>query len=183
MNFCSICGSAQLAFSIPTGDNRPRWVCLNCSEIHYSNPKIVTGCLPVWEDKVLLCRRAIAPRKGFWNVPGGYLENGERVEDGAIREVWEEAMARVVNLRIHTIYSIPHINQVYMHFLADMESSSYGVGEESEEVDMFTEAEIPWAEIAFTSSMFTLKRYFRDVKQGEQKVHIGYFDVNRLRHD
>jgi len=180
MNFCSNCGSAEIKYKVPKGDNRPRWMCQNCTTIHYSNPNIVAGCLPLWEDKVLLCRRAIKPRKGYWNVPGGYLENGERVEDGASREVWEEALAKVSNLRIHTIYSLPHINQVYMHFLGDLEKLEYGVGEESEEVALFTQDEIPWNEIAFTSSIFTLKTYYHDLAKGAAEVHIGHFDHEKF---
>ena len=180
MNFCSNCGSDKLKFEVPKGDNRPRWACEKCATIHYSNPKIVAGCLPIWGDKVLLCKRAIEPRKGYWNVPGGYLENGERVEEGARREVWEEAMAKVTNLQIHAIYSIPHINQVYMHFLGDLEPKEYGVGEESEEVQLFTKEEIPWDEIAFTSSMFTLKKYYSDLEKGIRKVHIGFLDIEKL---
>lgn len=173
MNFCSHCGSDRLQFQVPAGDNRPRRVCQQCNTIHYSNPKIVAGCLPVWEDQVLLCRRAIAPRLGYWNVPGGYLENGESVEEGASREVWEEALAKVVDLEIHTIYSIPHINQVYMHFLGRLEKLEFGIGEESSEVQLFREDEIPWDEIAFTSSVFTLKTYFADQQKGQRQVHLG----------
>lgn len=180
MNFCSNCGSAEIKYGVPAGDNRPRWMCQSCTTIHYSNPNIVAGCLPIWKDQVLLCRRAIEPRKGYWNVPGGYLENGERVEDGAMREVWEEALAKVINISIHTIYSLPHINQVYMHFLGDLASLEYGVGEESEEVALFTQAEIPWKEIAFTSSVFTLKSYYEDLAAGEKKVHIGHFDHEKF---
>lgn len=181
MNFCSNCGSDRLQFKVPIGDNRPRWICQHCGTIHYSNPNIVAGCLPIWGDQVLLCKRSIEPRLGYWNVPGGYLENGERVEEGASREVWEEALARVVDLEIHTIYSIPHINQVYMHFLGRMEKLEFGVGEESEEVRLFREEEIPWKEIAFTSSIFTLKKYYSDLKAGQRKVHIGHLDIEKFR--
>ncbi|MBV6653565.1 MAG: NUDIX hydrolase [Mameliella sp.] len=177
MNFCSNCGSGQLEFKVPDGDNRPRYVCNNCHTIHYSNPKIVAGCLPIWEDKVLLAKRSIAPRKGLWNVPSGYMENGETVEEGAKREVWEEAKAKVDLIGMHTIYSIPHINQVYMHFLGQMQGAdAFGVGEESLEVRLFTEEEIPWNEIAFTSSMFSLQRYFSDRKNGGHQLHLGKLD-------
>jgi ADP-ribose pyrophosphatase YjhB (NUDIX family) len=173
MNFCSNCGSDQLVFEIPEGDNRSRFVCKNCETIHYSNPKIVTGCLPIWEDKVLLAKRAIEPRLGYWNVPSGYMENGERVEEGAEREVREETLARVEILGIHAIFSIPHINQVYIHFLGQLQDLDFGVGEESLEVALFSEQEIPWKEVAFTSSVFTLRRYFEDVKNQQRQVHMG----------
>jgi ADP-ribose pyrophosphatase YjhB (NUDIX family) len=176
MNFCSNCGSDQLHFIIPAGDNRSRFVCQNCGEIHYSNPKIVAGCLPVWQDKVLLAKRSIEPRLGYWNVPSGYLENGETVEEGALREVWEEAKARPKITGLHAIYSIPHINQIYIHFLAALAAPEYGVGEESLEVALFTEEEIPWDQIAFTSSAFTLRRYFKDRKEGKHQVHLGKLD-------
>lgn len=141
----------------------------------------MAGCLPIWKEKVLLCRRAIEPRSGFWNVPGGYLENGETVEQGARREVWEEALAKVVDLSIHTIYSIPHINQVYVHFLGQLETLEFGVGEESEEVQLFREEQIPWQEIAFTSSIFSLQTYFADRQAGQHQVHLGSLDIEKYR--
>lgn len=176
MNFCSHCGSDQLQFIIPPGDNRRRFVCSNCKTIHYSNPTIVAGCLPIWEGKVLLAKRAIEPRKGYWNVPSGYMENGETVEEGATREVWEEAEAKIDLIGIHALYNIPHINQVYIHFLGHLVDGKYGIGEESEEVQLFAEEEIPWEDIAFTSSIFTLKSFFEDRKKGTRQVHIGRYE-------
>jgi len=173
MNYCSHCGSAELSFTVPEGDNRARYVCAGCGAIHYTNPKIVTGCLPIWEEQVLLCRRAIEPRLGYWNVPGGFLENGETVEQGAIREVWEEALAEVTVQHVHAIFSLPHINQVYIHFLARLNSLEFRAGEESLEVQLFHEAEIPWNEIAFSSTTFSLERYFRDRQNGSHQVHVG----------
>lgn len=175
MKFCSACGAAAPAFTIPEGDTRPRFVCSNCHTIHYSNPNIVAGCLPIWQDQVLLCRRAIAPREGFWNVPSGYLENGETVEEGAMREVWEEAEARVEIIGVHTIYSLPHINQIYIHFLAELKDGAFGIGPESSECRLFKEEEIPWDEIAFTSSVFSLQRFYSDQKNGAQDTHLGAY--------
>ena len=154
-----------------------RYVCKNCETIHYSNPNIITGCLPVWEDKVLLCKRAIAPRIGYWNIPGGFLENGEKVEEGAMREVWEEAEAKVKILGVHTIYSLPSVNQIYIHFLSELIRPEFGPGPESLEVELFSESEVPWEEIAFSSSMFALKRYFEDQKKGIRQVHLGAFEL------
>ncbi len=177
MNFCSHCGSADLKHKIPTGDNRNRFVCNNCHTIHYTNPKVIAGCLPVWEGRVLLARRSIEPRKGFWNVPGGYLENGETVEEGAKREVWEETLARVENLKALSIYSIPKINQIYIHFVGDLISPEFGVGEESLEVELFDISDIPWSDLAFTSSVFSLKRYIENKNVGAHKTHLGRFGI------
>ena len=173
MNFCSNCGSPNLLQEVPKGDNRPRIVCGNCGDIHYHNPKIVVGCLPVWEGKVLLCRRAIEPRAGFWNVPAGFLEIGETVEAGAVREVWEEALAKVENLRLQTVFTFTNYWHVYIQFVGDLVNGEFGVGEESTETRLFAEHEIPWDDIAFESSRFALRHHFEDLEKGEIKVHIG----------
>ena len=175
MKFCPNCGSDRLTKSIPPGDNRPRLVCGNCRTIHYSNPKVVAGCLPYWKDKVLLCRRAIEPARGLWNIPSGYLENGESVETGAQREVWEEAAARVKIDYLITLYNLEKINQVYLQFVGELVDGAFGVGEESLECALFTEAEIPWEEMAFTSSVFTLRRFFADRKAGRRVLHRGNY--------
>ncbi len=171
MNFCPHCGSPNLTHRIPEGDTHPRQICTTCATIHYSNPKIVTGCLPVWQDKVLLCRRAIAPAYGLWNVPSGYLENGESVREGARREVWEEARAEVRLDYLITLYDIERIQQLYLQYVGDLVEGRYAVGEESLEVRLFTEQEIPWEDIAFTSSAFTLRNYFRDRKNGTKQLY------------
>jgi ADP-ribose pyrophosphatase YjhB (NUDIX family) len=175
MNFCSNCGSNTIELLIPEGDNRERHVCSNCDTIHYQNPNIVAGCLPIWEDKVLLCRRAIEPRHGFWNIPSGYLENGESVEDGALREVWEEAAAKVEIDYLITLYSLSKINQIYLQFVGELVDGKFGVGEESLECALFTEETIPWDEMAFTSSTFTLRRYFEARRKGKKVLHRGVY--------
>lgn len=175
MNYCPHCGSSKLESRIPTGDTHPRLVCRNCLTIHYQNPKVVTGCLPVWEDKVLLCRRAIEPAYGLWNVPSGYLENGESVADGARREVWEEAVARVDLDYLITLYNIERINQVYLQYVGQLVNGEYAVGEESLECRLFTEKAIPWEEIAFTSSAYTLHNYFRDRQRGTKQLHTASY--------
>ena len=174
MKFCSKCGHTVLLKNIPD-DTHPRFFCEHCETIHYQNPNVVVGCLPIWEDQVMLCRRAIEPRRNFWNLPGGYLENGETVEEGAFREVWEEAGIKIKILSLHTVFSIPKINQVYMHFLAEMPDLNYLAGVESLEVKMFKEADIPWDEIAFSSSTFSLEKYFLDQKNGQRQVHLGKY--------
>ncbi len=158
---------------MPEGDNRLRQVCGNCGEIHYRNPKIIAGCLPIWDGKVLLCRRAINPRAGFWNVPAGFLEIGETVEAGAMREVWEEALAKVLNLRLQTVFTFTNYWHVYIQFVGELKDGEFGIGEESTESRLFSEAEIPWDDIAFESSRFAISRYFEDRKLGDFKVHIG----------
>ena len=175
MNFCSVCAHPVQLKEVP-GDTRLRYVCDACNTIHYQNPNIVAGCLPIWEDKVLLAKRAIEPRKGYWNVPSGYMENEETVEEGAIREVMEEACIQVEIIGLHSVFSIPHISQVYMHFLASMPHLNFAPGEESLEVELFSEEEIPWNEIAFSSSVFSLKHYFADRRNGKREVHLGKFD-------
>lgn len=177
MNYCSHCGSKHINLAIPEGDNRPRFVCGNCATIHYRNPKIVAGCIPVWEDKVLLCRRAIEPALGLWNVPSGYLENGETVEAGAMREVQEEALGRVEIDYLVSLYSLEKISQVYLQFVGTLVGGEFGVGEESLECALFTEKAIPWEEMAFTSSTFALKRYFENRRAGTRVLHRGSYPM------
>ncbi|MCP9235176.1 NUDIX hydrolase [Lewinella sp. JB7] len=175
MKYCSHCGSPHLRITVPEGDTHPRQVCQDCRTIHYHNPKVVTGCLPVWEDRVLLCRRAIEPAYGWWNVPSGYLENGESVADGARREVREEAAAEVEIDYLITLYNIERINQVYLQFVGLLVDGVYGVGPESLECRLFTEKEIPWNDIAFTSSKFTLRNYFRDRRTNGKTLFRGSY--------
>lgn len=175
MNFCSNCGSDDIRVEVPEGDNRPRSVCGNCNTIHYLNPKIIVGCLPVWEGKVLLCKRSIEPRKGYWNVPAGFMEMGESVEAGACREVWEEAEAKVENLHMHTIFTFTQFNHVYLQFVGDLVDGKFGVGEESLDSRLFSREEIPWEEIAFPSSKFALDKLFEDWEKGSLGIHTTYW--------
>ena len=175
MNFCSHCGSDRLKQEVPEGDNHLRKVCQDCRTIHYRNPKIVTGCLPVWKDQVLLCRRAIEPAYGRWNIPSGYLENGESVVEGAKREVREEAAAEVAIHYLATLYNIERIHQVYLQYVGELVDGRFAVGEESLEVTLFSERDIPWDDIAFTSSTFTLRNYFWDRKNGAFRLHHGSY--------
>lgn len=171
MNFCSQCGSAQLEKIIPTGDDRIRIVCSNCQSIHYSNPIVVVGCIPTIEDKVLLCRRAIQPRYGKWTVPCGFMENGESVENGAMRETWEESRAKVELLNIQLVYSVVHVNQVYIVFRSKLNPVKYEAGPESLEVQLFDLSAIPWNELAFTSVEYALKTYSEDFQKGQFTTH------------
>ena len=152
---------------VPSGDNRERHVCTSCGEIHYQNPKIVTGCIPVWGDKVLLCKRAIEPRYGLWTVPAGFMENGESTHAGAMRETLEEANARVAIDELYMTVNLPLINQVYMLFRAQLLDLDFSAGEESLDVRLFSEDEIPWEELAFPTVEISLKHFFADRARGE----------------
>jgi len=176
MNYCSQC-AAPVVFRIPAGDNRPRHVCEGCGLIHYSNPKIIAGCLPIWDEQVLLCRRAIEPRHGLWTLPAGFMENGESTQDAARRETKEEACARVEIGDLYCYLNIPHISQVYVIFIARLLDLDFAAGEESLEVELFHEAEIPWPKIAFPAIDIALRHYFEDRKNGVFPTRV--FDVER----
>lgn len=173
MKFCSNCGASPLAFRVPEGDTLPRFVCPACGAIHYQNPKIVVGCLPEWDGRVLLCKRAIEPRHGLWTLPAGFLENGETVVAGAERETLEEASARVDIGELYTLISLPQINQVYMVFRARLKDLDFGPGAESLEVRLFDETEIPWEQIAFRTIGRTLRNWFLDRKLGAFPLHVS----------
>jgi ADP-ribose pyrophosphatase YjhB (NUDIX family) len=172
MNYCSHCG-APVRLRIPAGDDRPRFVCDSCHTIHYQNPKMVVGCIPEREDKILLCRRAIEPRSGLWTIPAGFLENGETVIEGAKREAFEEARAKVEILSLYTLFDLTHINQVYLIFRARLLDHDYMPGEESVEVRLLEKEEIPWDDIAFPSIKKTLRLYFKDRPTGVFPIHMG----------
>jgi len=175
MNYCSNCGSS-VRLAVPEGDNRPRHICDNCNTIHYLNPKIVAGCLPVYGDKVLLCRRAIEPRKGLWTLPAGFMENGESTEQAALRETREEALAEVELISLYTVTAILHVNQVQMLYLARMPQAEFGAGEETLDARLFDESEIPWDELAFETISNALRFYFEDRKRDQfplRHIEIG----------
>ena len=173
MNFCSNCGSQNIGLKVPEGDNRPCFVCDDCGEIFYHNPKMVVGCVPRWKEKVLLCKRAIPPRYGYWTLPAGYMENQESAANGAAREAHEEALAKTRIGNVFTQFSIPHINQVYILFLADMETAEFGAGEESLDAALFSREQIPWDELAFPVMRKTLELYFEDKDRGRFRTHSG----------
>ena len=163
MNFCSQCGSPVI-LQTPDNDHRQRHVCPSCSTIHYRNPNIIAGCIATFDDKVLLCRRAIEPQVGYWTLPAGFLENGETTEEGAARESWEEARARVDIESLYGLFNVPHISQVYMIYRAQLITPTVSAGVESLEARLFSEAEIPWDQLAFSVVETTLKRFFEDRK-------------------
>ena len=171
MKFCSECGQGVTA-RVPDGDTRSRFVCDHCQTIHYQNPRIVAGCLAVHERQVLLCKRAIEPRMGYWTLPAGFMENGETTEEAALRETWEEARARLQSQQLYMLFNLPHINQVYMFFRGELADLDFSAGEESLEVRLFHEADIPWDELAFPTVGKTLKQYFIDRQQEHYPVHM-----------
>lgn len=151
----------------------PRHVCVSCATIHYQNPKVVTGCIPRWQDRILLCRRAIEPRYGLWTLPAGFLENGETSMQGAAREAHEEANAIVDNLQLYGVFNLPHIDQIYMMFRGDLRDGKASPGIESLETALFTEQQIPWHELAFPVVTETLKFYFQEWHDNNFGVHYG----------
>ena len=166
IKFCTLCGSAKIERRIPPGDDRERAICASCGHIHYINPKIVVGSIPVWGEQILLCKRAIEPRYGKWTLPAGFMEEGETLAEGAARETLEEAGARITIEQLYASYSLPGISQVYVLFLAKLDDISYSAGIESLEVELFFEHEIPWDELAFVAIREVLKQYFADRQKG-----------------
>jgi ADP-ribose pyrophosphatase YjhB (NUDIX family) len=177
MKFCHHCGGTILQ-RIPEGDDKLRYCCTSCDVIFYQNPKNIVGTLPVFEDRVLLCKRAIEPRRGKWTLPAGFMENGETTLDGAIRETAEEAGAkvRVQENNLYTLFNLPYINQVYLFFRAELLDLNFAPGVESLEVELFREAQIPWDEIAFPVVRSTLEHYFID--RTSNRFPVRMFDVH-----
>ena len=156
----------MLTIKIPADDSRERHVCESCGSIHYLNPRNVVGCIPIYKDKVLLCRRAIEPRYGYWTLPAGFMELGESTSAGAARETFEEAGAIVEIGPLYSLLNVPHAEQVHIFYLANMNSAYFAAGEESLEVGLFHESEIPWKDIAFPTVKQTLEWYFADLASG-----------------
>ncbi len=172
MNFCGICGAA-VELRCPSDDNRQRHICVACGMVHYQNPKMVICALPEWQGSILLCRRAIEPRYGLWTVPGGFMENGESTAAAAIRETLEEANARIEIHDLYTMYSLPYINQVHFMFRARLLDLDFSPGQESLEVKLFAETDIPWDEIAFRPVKLSLEHYFADRRTAHFPFHMG----------
>jgi ADP-ribose pyrophosphatase YjhB (NUDIX family) len=175
MNFCSHCG-AKVQLRVPPGDHLPRFVCEACGTIHYQNPRLVLGCVPEHEGRILLCRRAIEPRRGYWTVPAGFMENGETLQEAAARECHEEALARVEIGSLLSVVHVLHAEQVHVFFRAQLPRAEFGAGPESLEVALVTPQEIPWSDIAFRSTDFTLRRYLEDRAAGRELHHFETLD-------
>ena len=170
MNYCTQCGT-HVELRIPEGDSHLRHVCPQCGEIHYQNPKVIVGCIAEWEQRILLCRRAIEPCYGLWTLPAGFMENGESTTQAALRETYEEACARVSIERLFALINIPHISQVHLFYRARLLDTNFGAGEESLETQLFSEDEIPWHELAFSSVDHCLKAFFGDRRSGPFGFH------------
>lgn len=170
MKFCANCGS-PVARRVPPGDSLPRWVCDACGEIHYENPKLVVGTVPEHGGRLLLCRRAIEPRYGYWTLPAGFMENDESTGQAALRETLEEAGTAVALGAPFTLLSIPRVNQVHLFYLARLDVLDFKPGEETLEVALFDEAAIPWRELAFRTVATTLRHWFADRGRGAFGFH------------
>jgi ADP-ribose pyrophosphatase YjhB (NUDIX family) len=184
MKFCSECAH-PVALSIPEGDNRPRYVCSHCDAIHYQNPKLVIGSIPVWEQdgqpKVLLCKRAIEPRYGYWTLPAGFMENAETTAEAAVRETEEEAGAHIEIGELFTLLNVAHVHQVHLFYLARLIDLDFAPGIESLEVQLFAEHEIPWGDLAFPTIRKTLELFFADRVKMREGGSYGFHSHDIVR--
>jgi ADP-ribose pyrophosphatase YjhB (NUDIX family) len=169
---CRACGH-EVAYRVPPDDNRERAVCPRCEHIDYENPLNVVGTVPVWDDQVLLCRRNIQPRHGFWTLPAGFLELGESTEAGALRETDEEAGARIELLGLFSVLNVVRVGQVHLYYRARLQDTDFAPGPETIEARLFREDEIPWDELAFRTVRVTLERYFADRRAGSYGLHCA----------
>jgi ADP-ribose pyrophosphatase YjhB (NUDIX family) len=169
---CRVCGSA-VTYRVPADDNRERAVCAACGEIHYENPINVVGTVPFWGERVLLCRRNIEPRRGFWTLPAGFLELGESSADGARRETDEEAGARIELLELFTVLDVVRAGQIHLFYRARLLDIDFAPGPETMEARLFLEGEVPWPEIAFRTVRTTLEHFFADRRDGRFTFHAG----------
>jgi ADP-ribose pyrophosphatase YjhB (NUDIX family) len=171
IKFCNKCGR-EVVSEVPDGDNRARLVCKHCRAVHYVNPLIVAGCVAVYEDSVLLCKRAIEPRSGYWTVPAGFMEIGESVSEAAARETWEEACAKVELGALTTVVDVIQARQVHIFFEGSMTEPVFAAGDETLEARLFRPEEIPWDEIAFPSVRIALKHHFDSRGNSFRPVHV-----------
>jgi len=184
MKFCSECAS-PVELMVPAGDNRPRYVCAHCETIHYQNPKMVIGSIPVWEQdgklQILLCKRAIEPRLGYWTLPAGFMENSETTSDAARRETAEEAGANIELGKLFTLLNVAQVHQVHMFYLAELKDLDFAPGEESLEVKLFTQQEIPWDDLAFPTIRTTLEFFFADRDKVREGGSYGFHEMDITR--
>ena len=171
MKYCSLCAT-PVRLEVPAGDNRPRHCCPGCGTIHYQNPKVVIGTIPVLDDRILLCRRAIEPRYGFWTLPAGFMENGETTGEGAQRETLEEAGAKVDLDPLFSVIDVPQVEQVHLFYRARLLDDAFAPGEETLETRLFAEDEIPWDMLAFRTVSQTLRWFLEDRRAGAWQLHV-----------
>ncbi len=169
---CRVCG-APTEYRTPADDNRDRAVCTACETVHYENPLNVVGTVPVLGARVLLCRRNIEPRKGFWTLPAGFMELGETTEQGAIRETVEEAGAEIELEALFTVLNVVHVGQVHFYYRARMLDDRLDPGPETIEAQLFDEADVPWDELAFKTVKVTLEHFFADRREGQFPIHCA----------
>ena len=167
---CKACG-APVEYGIPADDNRERATCTGCGTVHYENPLNVVGTVPAWQDQVLLCRRNIEPRHGYWTLPAGFMELGETAAEGALRETIEEAGAHIELGPLFTFLNVVRVGQLHLYFRARLLDTEFAPGPETIEAHLFREDEIPWDELAFRTVRETLKHYFEDRRRGQFELH------------
>jgi ADP-ribose pyrophosphatase YjhB (NUDIX family) len=184
MKFCSECAH-PVDLRVPEGDNRPRFVCAQCDAIHYQNPKLVVGSIPVWERdgelKILLCKRAIEPRYGYWTLPAGFMENEETTAQAAIRETEEEAGANVELGELFTLLNVAQVHQVHLFYRARLLDLNFAAGIESLEVELFSEKDIPWDDLAFPTVRTTLELFFADRVKMREGGSYGFHSRDLVR--
>jgi ADP-ribose pyrophosphatase YjhB (NUDIX family) len=184
MKFCSECAH-PVSFVVPADDNRHRYVCTHCGVIHYQNPKMIVGSIPVWECEgkvsVLLCKRAIEPRLGYWTLPAGFMENDETTSDAALRETAEEAGAHIELLPLFSLLNVPHVHQVHLFYRANLLDLHYAAGTESLEVKLFSESDVPWDDMAFQTVSYTLERFFSDAQNVRRGGAYGFHSYDILK--
>ena len=154
-----------MEFKIPEHDSLKRYCCADCHTIFYTNPNMVVGALCIRHNKILMAKRNINPRKGLWTLPAGFMENAETLEEGALRETFEETCSKAEAIMPYTMFSLPHINQIHMFYLANLLDDNFGPTVESSEVELFAPENILWDEIAFPTVEKTLKYYIEDLEQ------------------
>ena len=167
---CRACGAATV-YTVPEDDTRERATCMACGLIHYENPLNVVGTVPVWGEQVLLCRRNIEPRHGYWTLPAGFMELGETVADGAARETDEETGAHFEMQALFSVLSVVRVGQVHLYFRARLLDTVFAPGPETIEARLFHEHEIPWDELAFRTVRETLRHFFSDRRRGSFGLH------------
>jgi ADP-ribose pyrophosphatase YjhB (NUDIX family) len=176
MKFCSDCG-APVSIRIPDGDTLPRHVCTQCQRVHYSNPRVLVSCLATWGQQALWMKRAHPPAVGKWSVPGGFMEQGETLQQAAARELFEETgvMLEPSRLTLYGIGSIVEINQVYVSFRAELTSSTFGGSPEALDIALFDADSLPWDQLAFPAIIPAVRNFYRELQAGEFGIYLGEY--------